>query len=361
MFGMNSGTDQSATQTGTGLAKEHGSPAQMQVRPDWLATTPESPLDARRPIVDAHHHIWDPPGARYLVDEYLADLRSGHHVVASVFVECHGMWRAHGPEELRPVGETEFIAGVAAQSDSGRYGDARICSAIVGYADLLLGAQIDPVLDAHVQAADGRFRGIRGRVSSHSDPDINKWGTPAGVLRTEAARLAAAAIARRGLSLDAWVYQTQLDDILDLAMALPDLNVVIDHTGGPLGCGPYRGKRTEMFAGWAEGIRALARQPNTYMKLGGLGMRFSGFEFHLAPNAPTSDELVEAWRPYIETCIDAFGPSRCMFESNAPADKGTSSFAVLWNAFKKLAADLSEPDKDALFSGTARRVYRLSD
>ena len=337
----------------------HDAPAQMTVRPAWLSSRTEEILEPETPIIDTHHHIWDPPDARYLFDEFLSDTRSGHNIVASVFIECHGMWRSRGPEELRPVGETEFIAGVAAQSDSGRYGPARLCAAIVGFADLTLGDRIEPVLAAHIAAGGGRFRGIRGRTSSHENPQINKWRTPAGVLKENATRRAIAAIARHGLSLDIWTYQTQVDDVLDLCRAFPELRVIVDHSGGPLGCGPYKNKRAQLFPVWADGVRSLARLPNTYMKLGGLGMRFSGFEFHLQPVAPSSNELADAWRPYIETCIEAFGPTRCMFESNFPADKGTCSYHVLWNAFKKLTHGLSGAERNALFYSTAQQVYRI--
>jgi L-fuconolactonase len=354
------GSSTKGTASAPFAGQKHDAPAQMSIRPDWLSSQNEEILDPELPIIDSHHHIWDPPSARYLFDEYLQDTRSGHNIVASVFVECHGMWRARGPEALRPVGETEFIAGVAAQSDTGRYGNAQLCAAIIGLADLSLGEYIQPVLAAHIAAAGGRLRGIRGRTSAHEDPDINKWGTPAGVLRDPAARSAIAAIARQGLSLDVWVYQTQLDDVADLCKAFPDLCVIINHTGGPLGCGPYTGKRDQMFPAWAEGVRAVARMPNACMKLGGLGMRFSGFEFHRQAVAPSSDALAKAWHPYIETCIEAFGADRCLFESNFPADKGTCSYHVLWNTFKKLGRGLSVAERSALFHGTAQRVYRIT-
>lgn len=334
-------------------------PAQMPIRPEWLALHREPALDPGQTIVDAHHHLWDPPGARYLLDAFRADVGTGHAIVASVYVEGHAMHRADGPAAMRPVGETEFAAGIAAQCESGLYGDTRLCAGIIGFVDLTLGDAAAEVLDAHIAAGGGRFRGIRGRVSSHPDPRINKWRTPAGVLRADSTRAAVAAIADRGLSLDIWAYQTQHDDIIDLCDRFPEIAVVIDHAGGPLGCPPYDSDRASMFADWSRGIAALARRPNTVMKIGGFGMRFAGFGFAHRDAPPSSDDLVAAWGDHVSACIDTFGPDRCMFASNFPADKGAGSYAVLWNAFKKCAGGYTRTERDALFHATAIRTYRL--
>jgi L-fuconolactonase len=332
---------------------------QLEIRPDWLARVVEPVLEPDLPIIDAHHHLWDAPGRRYLFDEFLADLRSGHRVVATVFVQCHSMYRAFGPEEMRPVGETEFVAGVAAQSESGQYGPTRMCAAIVGSLDATLGDRVAPVLEAHIQAGSGRFRGIRLRTSWDASSEVHKLPTPAGVLRDPRTQAAIARIGKAGLLLDIWCFHTQMEEVLATCRAHPGLTIVIDHIGGPIGIGPYRGRRDEIFAAWHESLRELARLPNTVMKIGGLGMRFTGFDFHLQPDPPSSDRLVEVTRPYVDACIEAFGPSRCIFESNFPVDKAMFSYAVMWNAFKKIAGRYSEQEKRDLLGGTAARVYRI--
>lgn len=341
------------------MNKPVDTPGQLPIRPEWIALGYESAVEPDLPIIDPHHHLWDPAGARYLFDEFRADLESGHDIRATVFVECQSMHRATGPAELRPVGETEFIAGIAAQSDSGRYGNTRACAAIVGHVDLRLGAHFAPVLEAHAAAAGGRLRGFRGRVSSHPDASINKWATPPGVLRTIAAREAAEIIAARGLVLDIWAYQTQHDDIIDLCRNLPNLMVVLDHSAGPLVCGPVQGRRDEQFVTWREGVRALAALPNCTIKFGGLGMRFAGFDYDRRERPPSSDDLAADWKPYFETCLEAFGPDRLMFESNFPADKGSYGYGTLWNAFKKLSAGMSEAERAQMFFGTAQHTYKM--
>jgi predicted TIM-barrel fold metal-dependent hydrolase len=162
-----------------------------------------------------------------------------------------------------------------------------------------------------------------------------------------------------GLSFDAWVYHPQLDDVIDLARAFPTTSIILCHVGGPLGYGPYAGKRDEVFASWHAKITALATCPNVVVKLGGLINRLAAYDYRALPAPVSSAELAAFWRPYMETCIERFGPDRCMFESNFPVEKMGISWAVLWNAFKRTAADASASEKLALFSGTARRVYRL--
>jgi predicted TIM-barrel fold metal-dependent hydrolase len=338
-----------------------GAPRRIAIRPEWLASRTEEIVEPDLPLVDAHHHLWDPPGARYLFDEFLDDVTCGHHVEASVFVECHSMYRFSGPDLMKPVGETEFIAGVAAQSESGRYGMSRLCKAIVGFLDYSLGDRVGPVLDAHIQAAGGRFRGVRGRAASHKDPEINLWQTPDGILGTEAARQAVAAVGKRGLSLDIWAYQTQIADVLRLCREFPDMAIVIDHVGGPIGCGPYKAHRTELFEEWSKGITALGALPNTFLKVSGMAMRYFGLDAHLDPMPPSSDDLVRAWQRHFDVCMDAFGPARSMFASNFPVDKASCSYGVLWNAFKKLSQSCSPSERAAMLSGTAKKVYRIAD
>jgi predicted TIM-barrel fold metal-dependent hydrolase len=337
------------------------SPYYLPIRQHWLDQRKEEVLEPALPIVDPHHHLWDRPGARYLLDELLADTSSGHNIVATVFVQARAMVRATGPAAMRPVGETEFVNGVAAMSASGIYGKTRHCAGIVAHADLTLGNDVEPVLAAHARAGGDRFRGIRHITAWDADPAIrNPAYTPArGLLGDAAFRKGFAVLARLGLSFDAWLYHPQIDELTDLARAFPQTNIVLNHVGGPIRIGAYAGKMEE-FARWAAAIKRLAACANVYVKLGGLGMRMGGFGFHELPEPPSSELLATSWQPYIATCIDAFGASRCMFESNFPVDKGSYSYAVFWNACKRLAKGASEADKADLFATTAARFYRLN-
>jgi predicted TIM-barrel fold metal-dependent hydrolase len=333
----------------------------LPVRQDWLDRKREEILEPALPIVDPHHHLWDRPDWRYLLHELLDDVNTGHNIVATVFLQCRAMHRADGPEEMRPVGETEFVNGVAAMSASGFYGKARLCAGIVGHVDLRLGARVTGVLEAHLRAGGDRFRGIRHSTAWDAEPAFRNpaYEMPAGLMADRAYREGFSRLAPLGLSFDAWLYHPQIDELSSLAQAFPGTPIVLNHVGGPLGMGAYAGRRDEVFARWSASIRALARCPNVSVKLGGLGMRLNGFGFEAQPEPPSSDTLVAAWRPYIETCITAFGASRCMFESNFPVDKGSYSYPVFWNACKKLARGASADEKADLFSRTAARFYRL--
>jgi predicted TIM-barrel fold metal-dependent hydrolase len=335
----------------------------LPVRREWLDRRREEIIEPDLPIVDPHHHLVDRPEiGRYLLSDLLADLGAGHNVTATVYLEWLSMYRETGPAELRPVGEIEFANGVAAMSASGTYGKPQACGGIVGYADLTLGMAVEKVLEAMIAAGGGRFRGIRFITASH--PDQAAWGSivtrPEGLLMDERVREGFARLAPLGLSFDAWMYHTQLGELVDLARAFPQTQIVLDHVGGPIGLGPYAGKRDEVFAEWRGRIRELAACPNVHIKLGGLGMRMFGFDLHTGEFPPSSQELASAWQPYIETCIAAFSPERAMFESNFPVDKGSCSYAALWNAFKHIAAGCSAAEKTALFAGTATKFYRLA-
>jgi predicted TIM-barrel fold metal-dependent hydrolase len=290
-----------------------------------------------------------------------ADTDSGHNILATVFVQARAMLRASGPAEMRHVGETEFVNGVAAMSASGLYGRTRHCAGIVGHADLTLGARVEPVLEAHMRAGGDRFRGIRHITAWDADESIRNpaYGPPQGLLGDRTFREGFAVLGRLGLSFDAWLYHPQIGEVADLARAFPGTRIVLDHVGGPIGIGAYAGRHKEIFPGWASSIRALAACPNVNVKLGGLGMRMGGFGFHERPEPPSSETLAVAWRPYIETCIEAFTPARCMFESNFPVDKGSYSYPVFWNACKLLAKGATPAEKADLFAGTAARFYRL--
>ena len=320
----------------------------------------EEILEPQLPIVDPHHHLWDHAQSRYLLDELLADTGSGHHVTATVFVECMSMYRADGPDAMKPVGETEFVNGVAAMSASGRYGATRVAAAIVGFADLTLGERVGAVLDAHL-AASPRFRGIRHAAGWDASDEVRNSHTkpPRGLFLESGFRRGFAELGRRGLSFEAWLYHPQLADLVGLAKAFPETTIVLDHFGGPLGIGPYAGKRAEIFQSWKSAIRSVADCPNVVAKLGGLVMPLNGFGLHKRAAPVTSSELSDLTREWYLHAIDVFGPARCMFESNFPVDKVSCSYRVLWNSFKRIAAAFSSAEKAAMFSGTATRVYRL--
>jgi L-fuconolactonase len=323
----------------------------------------EAPIEPDLPIVDPHHHLRDRPGHRYLLPELLRDITRGHNIQATVVVECSTMFRAAGPLELRPVGETEFVNGIAAMSASGSYGPTRVCAGIVGFVDMRLGDRVRPVLEAHVAAGGGRFRGIRNQVSwDEYDGLKNVRGLNApNVLLDPAFRRGAACVADLDLTLDLHCLFTQLTDVLDLAGAVPQTTIILDHTGGPAHVGPYAGRRTEVFTQWKSRMQDLARLPNVVVKIGGLGSEATGFGIHLEATRPSSERLAGLWRPYIETCVELFGPKRCMFESNFPPDKKTCDYGILWNAFKRVASQYTAADKAALFHGTAATAYRLTD
>jgi predicted TIM-barrel fold metal-dependent hydrolase len=342
----------------------------------------EAILEPDLPIIDPHHHLWDrrasfagdlPPPRHgfeavlrkaplYLFPDLLADMNRGHNVIATVYLECGAMYRAGGDAAYRCVGETEFVNGVAAMAASGTYGDSRACAGIVGHADLTLGSAVKGVLEAHIAAGGGRFRGIRHGAAYDRDPEVRGTLTlrDPGLYRLGRFREGFAQLAPLGLSFDAWVLEPQLGDVVDLARAFPGTTMVLDHVGAPLGIGSYAGRREERFGAWRDNIRALAALPNVSIKLGGLAMPFAGFPSFMSSPPASSAQLAEEWRPYMDTCIQAFGPGRCMFESNFPVDSGSCTYDVLWNAFKILGREHSADDKTALFSGTARRIYRLN-
>ena len=333
----------------------------------WLATTVETPLEPERPICDPHHHLWEfrhqRAAHRYLLDDVLGDVNAGLNVVSTVFIECSAMYRSDGPVNLRPVGETEFVNGIAAMSASGLYGDCRIATGIVGAANLNLGASVGEVLDAHVAAGGGRFRGIRHQGNWDASDVIGNGRDIEGPYEflSDEFQAGFAELAPRALSFEAWCYHHQLADVVELARAFSDTTIILNHFGGPLGVGPYAGKREEVFDVWQRDIAELAACPNVVAKLGGINMELNGFGWHEQPSAPGSEELADATRRYYLRTIDLFGVERCMFESNFPVDMVSCSYTVLWNAFKHIAADFSPNAKSQLFHDTAYRVYRLGN
>jgi predicted TIM-barrel fold metal-dependent hydrolase len=283
--------------------------------------------------------------ARYLLDEILADVTTGHNVRATVFIECGAMYRARGPDAMKSVGEVEFANGVAAMAASEIFGNVKVCAGIVGDPNLSLGNAAEDVLRAHIQAGDGRYRGVR----SH----------PAGGLLDKEFRTGFKWLHKLGLPFDALVLEPQLPDLIDLARAFPDTQIILNHVGILPGVASQASQREERFPVWRGNIRTLSACSNVVVKLGGLGMPLPGFKSFMSTPRFTSEQLAEEWKPYIDTCIEAFGANRCMFESNFPVDSGTCTYPVLWNAFKRLAAGASTAEKTALFSGTASRIYRL--
>jgi L-fuconolactonase len=333
------------------------------IREDWLALNSEDILEPDLPIIDPHHHLWDFPEHRYLLSDLLADTDTGHNICATVYVDCTSYYRADGPSELRTTGEVEFANGIAAVAASGRYGPTRACAGIVSYADLRLGEAVEQVLAAHVAAGNGRYRGIRHVANWDASTEVHNGHTSPvdGLFGDATFRQGFAKLKQFGLSFEAWLYHPQLADVISLARDFPEQPIVLNHVGGVLGIGPYAGRRDEIFAEWHLRICELATCPNVSVKLGGLGMKTCGFGFENLERPASSQDLATHWRPYIEACIEAFGPARCMFESNFPVDKHSCAYPVLWNAFKIIAAGTSVSEKGDLFYGSAARFYRLVD
>lgn len=340
----------------------------LPIRPQWLATTQEPALEPEIPVVDTHHHLYERPEVRYLLDEFLEDMADGHDIRATVYVQARAMLRADAPSHLQCLGETEFANGIAAMSASGVYGRSRVCAGIVGHADLTLGAPVREVLERHIALAGGapaeggRFRGIRQPLAWDTDSRLTNPAYPANAdtMDSAAFRAGFAQLAPLGLSFDAWLFFHQLTRLAQLARDFPDTPIVVNHCGGIVRIGGHEGGGDDVFHIWKVGITELASCPNVMIKLSGLGMRLGGFGVETAERAPDSRTLAQAWRPWVETCIDAFGPERCMYGSNFPVDKGTYQYGVGINALKRLTADLSRSEKEDIFWRTASRFYRLN-
>lgn len=326
----------------------------------WLAQTVEPALEPELPICDPHHHLWPEtesrqPYTRYLMDELTVDVASGHNIRSTVFIEARALYRADGPEELRPIGEVEFAD---AQANLGAGGPV---SAIVGRADLQLGEDVGPVLDAHIAASPTRFRGIRHSVTSDPNPEaVGTTNSEPGLLADKRFRAGARVLASRGLTFEAWLYHPQLLELVDFARAVPNLTIILNHVGGLTRVGPYAREEQRTLTAWRDGIAAVAACPNVLVKLGGLGMPRTGFDYHTRSVPIGSEELAAGLAPFITYCIDQFGPARAMFESNFPVDKVSYSYPILWNAFKRICAGYPQDDRAALLHDTAARVYRIA-
>ena len=333
---------------------------------DCLALTPEPTLEPDIPICDPHHHFWDfryerIPYQRYLLHELAADMNSGHNVRSTVFVEARSMYRSDGPAEMRPVGEVEFVQGLAAASATGLYGPGRAAASIVGNANLNLGERVEPVLEALRAASPNRFRGIRHSVTWDPNPAVENTSAfkIEGQLASDNFRAGARVLARMGLSLEAWLYFKQMPELAAFAKAVPDLTIILNHIGGLLRAGPYANRDDEVMPVWRSGIATVAACPNVYVKLGGVGMPRTGYDWHALAEPIGSEALAEGMAPLLNYCIEQFGPDRSMFESNFPVDKVSYSYNVLYNAFKRLSKGYSAAERAAMFHDTAARVYRV--
>lgn len=326
------------------------------VRADWLALQPqEEILEPALPIIDTHYHINLQEDRLYLAPDFLADAASGHNIVGTVYAECNAAWRESGPEALRPVGETEFVASLRNAS-----GGEPLASGIVGFADLSLGAAVETPLTAHIEAGQGRFRGIRYTTAYDESPVILSHSrAPRGAMQLPTVHEGLKVLQRLGLSFDAWLYFHQLPEFISLADAHPELNIVLEHCGGPLGYGPYLDHHEQVLSTWRSHMREVARRPNVSVKIGGLLMRSAAGDYLNSTIPAGSRELADCIRPYVENTIELFGADRCMFESNFPVDKIVTGYTTLWNAFKYLTAAASAEEKKQLYADTARRVYRL--
>jgi predicted TIM-barrel fold metal-dependent hydrolase len=326
----------------------------------WLDLLVEPVLEPELPIVDPHHHLWVREGNVYLLPELLRDVGSGHNVIATVFEECHAMYRATGPEAEKSLGETEFVTGVAAMGESGVFGGCRVCSRMVGRVDLMLGDRARDLLERHLIASGGRFAGVRQSTAWDASERIHKVAPAPGMLLNGQFRAGFGGLAALGLAVDAWVYHPQLEEVGALADAFPNTPIVLNHVGTPILGGPYAADRAQVFADWKAGMAALAKRGNVTVKLGALPIRLPGARRASREGPPGSEEVAAAWRPWLESSIELFGADRCMFESNFPVQKRWSSYQVTWNAFKRIAAGASAMEKAALFSGTAASVYGVS-
>jgi L-fuconolactonase len=332
---------------------------------DWLALTEEPTLEPEIPICDPHHHLWDRRPARipyqnYLLSELYDDLNSGHNVVSTVFVETNAMYRTGGPEEMRPVGEVEFVQGLAAAASTDLYGPAKAAASIVGHANLHLGDAVEPVLEALQRASPQRFRGIRHGLTYDDHPDIgsNRWNRKEQ-LGEEGFRAGARVLARMGFSFDAWMYFHQLPELVSFAQAIPELPIILNHIGGVLGTGPYANLEKDVIPVWKKNLAEVAKCPNVTVKLGGIGQPRTGYDWSAREKPIGSEELAGLMAPFMNYAIEQFGPDRGMIESNFPPDKVGHSYNILYNAFKRLTKDYSATERVDMFRGTAERVYRV--
>ena len=337
----------------------------LPVRQEWLDQHIEDAILPDLPIIDPHHHLWDAGFGRYYVEELLKDIKSsGHNVESTVYIMSSSntkIYAKDGPEEFRPLSEIKFATDEAKRADLIPNNHVKVNASIVGSVDLTFGKKLKPVLEKAINISEGRLKGIRMLLASHQDPRINS-----GAVRSDLGLMlhpnfidGAKCIQNADLSLDFWIYHTQLYEMEQIARALPDLTIILNHVGGPIHLGEYEGKQALTHREWRSAMMRLAKIPNINVKLGGLGMAVNGAKFHENNNPPNSTQLSNIWKPWIYETLDMFGFDRCMFESNFPVDKGSCSYGVLWNAFKILAKDMSEDEKNKLFKQNASRIYKI--
>jgi len=337
----------------------------LPVRQEWLNQHIEDPILPNFPIIDPHHHLWDVGFGRYYIEELLEDINSsGHNIEATVYIMSSSntkIYAKDGLEEFKPLTEIEFATSEGKRADLIPDNKVKVNASIVGSVDLTFGSKLEPVLEKAINISEGRLKGIRMLLASHTDPRISSGAVKSdlGLMLHPNFIDGAKCIQNADLSLDFWIYHTQLNEMEKIARALPDLTIILNHVGGPIHLGEYEGKQAVTHREWRSAMIRLSRIPNINVKLGGLGMAVNGAKFHNDKIPPNSVQLSDVWKPWIYETIDMFGFDRCMFESNFPVDKGSCSYGTLWNAFKILATDMSDDEKNKLFSKNAARIYKI--
>ena len=337
----------------------------LPVRQEWLNQHIEDPILPNIPIIDPHHHLWDVGFGRYYIEELLEDINSsGHNILSTVYIMSSSntkIYSKDGLEEFKPLKEIEFATSEGKRADLIPNNKVKVNASIVGSVDLTYGNKLQPVLEKAVNISEGRLKGIRMLLASHTDPRISSGAVKSdlGLMLHPNFIDGAKCIQNANLSLDFWIYHTQLNEMEKIARSLPDLTIILNHIGGPIHLGEYEGKQAATHREWRSAMMRLSRIPNINVKLGGLGMAVNGAKFHNNKFPPNSVQLSDVWKPWIYETIDMFGFDRCMFESNFPVDKGSCSYGALWNAFKILAKDMSDDEINKLFSKNAANIYKI--
>ena len=331
---------------------------------DWLALVKEEIIDPELPIIDPHHHLWNGDNQLagsfpYLIEHLSEDTNSGHNIVGTIFMECAQGYYQEGEDKYKPIGETEYVMKII--KDAKKTSNSANIIGIISFADLMLGSKVKDILNQHILIGEGLFKGIRHAAgwdqsneihNSHSNPIKNIYYDPSF-------RKGAEELIKLNLTFDAWHYHNQISDLSIFAKDYPELTIIHDHFGGPLGVGPYQGKKQEIFKKWKDDISQLSENKNVHSKLGGLAMPVNGWNFHKQDKPATSDQIIEMHYDYYLHTIECFGVDRCMFESNFPVDRRSISYHVLWNAFKKMVSNYSNEDKNKLFFQNAKDIYGL--
>lgn len=316
-------------------------------------------------ICDAHHHLWrEPPTlawpSRYLIDDLVGNCLQTGIPMSTIFVECGIEYRTEGPEWLRPVGETEFVeSSLSYWRETGGTGSIEPCAAIVGFADLRRGVAVREVIDAHLAASPTRFKGIRYQAACDPDPGVRSAATdpPPQLLGSPAFREGLREVVASHLVFNVWVYHPQLAEVAALADALPDLTIILEHCGGPLGLGSYAGRSEAVFAQWRPLIAELAHRQNVYVKLGALTMDLTGLAGTVSRSDPGVAEAAVLFEPWFHYLVEQFGVDRCMLECNYPFESLGLRYVDLWDAYSIIFSSYSRDERAALFSRTAERTY----